>query len=195
MLSSIIILIILSPVFSIYQTRMKLSPSGYKFQRRFDIQLTLNTTARSRIICAAMCDQQPLCRAFDYDSTSSRCRLFEGDLTTGSISPSTSLTSITGIVLISPPLFASIHNQPCHKCQENRFEFCSSNASTCGCWPRTFWDGSICSLQLFENDTCSQIDACRTDLNLTCAVDCYGRFTKCSPGNLFSCAVDSSIES
>ncbi|CAF3694434.1 unnamed protein product [Rotaria sp. Silwood1] len=35
----------------------------------------------------------------------------------------------------------------------------------------------MCSLQLFPNATCNKIDACRTDLNLSCAIDCYGSTT------------------
>ncbi|CAF3904969.1 unnamed protein product [Rotaria magnacalcarata] len=32
----------------------------------------------------------------------------------------------------------------------------------------------MCALQLFQNMTCNKIDVCRIDLNLSCAIDCYG---------------------
>ena len=37
----------------------------------------------------------------------------------------------------------------------------------------------MCALALFENDTCTQMDACRSDLNLTCPGNCYGDFKRC----------------
>ncbi|CAM4840913.1 unnamed protein product [Rotaria magnacalcarata] len=40
----------------------------------------------------------------------------------------------------------------------------------------------MCPLQLFENATCSQIDACRSDLNLSCIINSYGEFTQCLIG-------------
>ena len=37
----------------------------------------------------------------------------------------------------------------------------------------------MCVNRLLQNETCSQLDACREDLNLTCGTNCYGSFTKC----------------
>ncbi|CAF4953987.1 unnamed protein product, partial [Rotaria magnacalcarata] len=37
----------------------------------------------------------------------------------------------------------------------------------------------MCPLQLFENAACGQIDACRSDLNLSCIINSYGEFTQC----------------
>ncbi|CAF3939113.1 unnamed protein product [Adineta steineri] len=123
------------------------------------------------MLCAFACNQQPSCHAFDYDSASERCRLFEGDLTTGSIVSSTSATSIVGIIELFPSLFVKTHNQSCETCQDSRYEICSPTTNTCQCRSNSFWDGSICALQLFTNDTCSQIDSCRKDQNLTCVTD------------------------
>lgn len=131
--------------------------------------------------CSAACNQQPFCRIFDYDLVSKRCRLFEGDSTVGSIIPSPSSTSIVGIILISSSLYATMHNQPCQACQENRYEVCSANTNKCLCQGNTYWNGSVCTLQLFQNDTCDKRDACRFDLNLTCTTDCYGYYPKCLP--------------
>ncbi|CAF1215172.1 unnamed protein product [Adineta steineri] len=157
------------------------SSAGYEFQPRHTIQLILVTTARSRIICSATCNEQPACHTFDYDSASGRCRLFEADQTVGSIIVSTSLTSVVANVLISQSQFDHTYNQSCEACQEDRYQYCSINGSTCQCRPHTFWNGSVCLLQLFENDTCSQRDACRTDFNLICAIE-YGQFSVCASG-------------
>ncbi|CAF1454718.1 unnamed protein product [Adineta steineri] len=123
------------------------------------------------MLCAFACNQQPSCHALDYDSASKRCRLFEGDLTTGSIVSSTSATSIVGIVELFPSLFVKTHNQSCETCQDSRYEVCSTTTNTCQCRSNSYWDRSICALQLFTNDTCSQIDSCRKDQNLTCVTD------------------------
>jgi len=178
----ILIIATISPVYSIYQSLVEFDLLGYEFQSRNPVQLLMQTTSRRRLMCSAACNQQPSCRTIDYDSNSGRCRLFEGDLTTGSIVLSASTTSIVGSVVLFPSLFTQIHNQPCQACQEDRYEICSTNTNTCQCRRHTYWNGSICSLQLFDNDSCSQIDACRADLNLTCAADSCGQFTICSPG-------------
>ena len=169
---------------SIYQAQIKFTSTGREFQPRHSIQSILNVTARSRTICSAACNQQPACHVFDYDSSSGRCRLFEADVTSGSIIPSMSVTSIVGSVVVSPSQFTNKHNESCQACQEDRYEYCSANSSRCQCRPHTFWNGVICSLQQFENDTCSQIDACRTDLSLTCSRDCNGTFLQCQPINI-----------
>jgi hypothetical protein len=186
MLLSVIIMLFIGSrtIHSLYQSRIRYSSAEREFQPRNSIQLILVTTARSRTICSATCNEQPACHTFDYDSASGRCRLFEADQTTGSIIASTSLTSVVGNVLISQSEFAHTHNQSCEACQEDRYEYCPVNGSVCQCRPHTFWNGSVCLLQLFENDTCSQIDACRTDLNLTCATE-YGQFSICTLGMCF----------
>lgn len=174
------ILSILSPVSSIYESRMHVSPFGYEFEPRNWIQLILQTASSSRLRCSSGCNQRSSCRAFDYNLASGRCRLFEGDLTTGSIVPSLFPASVAGIVIVSPSLFTQTHNQSCVACQDSRYEICSTITNTCQCGPHTFWNSSMCSLQLFGNDICSQIDACRVDLNLTCVMDFPGQFSNCS---------------
>jgi hypothetical protein len=113
--------------------------------------------------------------------------LFEGDSTTGSIISSSSSTSVVGTVRISSTLYSSIYNQPCQACQQNRYEVCSTNTSTCQCPSHTYWNGSVCALQLFENEICGQLNSCRSDLNLSCLTDCYGSFSsKCLQTVLYS---------
>ena len=183
MLIIITILVILSPsISSIYQSHMDMSSLGKEFQPRNLAQLILQTTTPSRFRCSAACNQRPSCRAFDYDSVSRRCRLFEGDLMTGSIVLSASATSSVGIVTVLASMFSTTHNQSCSTCQESRYETCSAVTSRCQCGPHTFWDGSQCSLQQFEGGSCSQVDECREDLNLTCAMDYSGILKNCSLG-------------
>lgn len=164
-----------------YQTWLTLSSVGSYFQHRFSIQLLSVANSGSGSQCAFTCSQLSHCRTFDYDPSSKQCRLFEADSTTGAISPSPSPTSIVGFIQIIPDLYSPTHNQPCTACAQSRYEVCSSNTSTCQCPPRTYWNGQICRLQLFENDACTQADACRSDMNLTCSPDCYGEDQRCVP--------------
>ncbi|CAF0866509.1 unnamed protein product [Rotaria sp. Silwood1] len=160
---------------------MELTSMGLEYAPNNQIQLIVTETIQTKTLCSAACNQLPSCRIFDYDLISKRCRLFEGDSITGSIISSSSSTSIVGIVRISSNLYLSIHNQFCQACPENRYEVCSTNTNKCQCPVHTYWNGSVCALQLFENDTCTQPDACRSDLNLTCTTDCYGNWPKCLP--------------
>ena len=155
----------LLPIHATYQSYLHLSSLGFEFQPRHSVQLLLETTFQTRLTCATSCSLEPSCRAIDYDSSSHRCRFFEGDLTTGSIVASTSATSVVGTMVM---------------CQESHDKTCDAN--TCQCRPHSFWNNSTCAMQLFENDTCSQVGSCRSDLNLTCAADFIGRFSKCDPG-------------
>ena len=163
-----------------YCTRFTISSTGSYFHSRYPIQLLSVTMSRSVNDCASACNHLPDCRTFDYDPSSNQCRLFEADSTTGTILPSSSPTSVVGSVEIIPDLYFNIHDQPCSACAESRYEVCSSNTSTCQCPPRTYWNGQICRLQLFENDTCTQADACRSDLSLICTLNCYGEYQRCA---------------
>ncbi|CAF2053122.1 unnamed protein product [Rotaria magnacalcarata] len=176
-----------SPAHAIYSSTVSLSLQGHEFQPQYGVQLIFNKTARSRLLCSAACSQNPSCRIFDYDSSSHRCRLFEADLTNGAIIATVSQTSIVGSVILSASLYASMYNQSCSACQGNRYQTCSSTSKTCQCPGNSYWNGSMCPLQLFKNAACSQIDACRSDLNLSCIINSYGKFTRCSRGiNLFT---------
>ena len=181
-LIALALIALLSPASSISQSHIDMSSLGKEFQPRNMMQLILQTTMVTRLRCSAACNQRPACRALDYDSASRRCRLFGGDLTTGSIVASASPTSSVGIVTVSASMFSASHNQSCSACQESRYETCSAVMSRCQCGTHSFWNGSTCALQQFEASSCSQVDGCRGDLNLTCAVDYYGNFSNCSLG-------------
>ena len=179
----LLVLIILLPAKAIYRSTLMISSMGIEFQSRNNIQLLSTKTITTATRCSASCNQLSSCRTFDYDSVSKRCRLFEGDSTTGSIIASSSPTSLVGTVRISSTLYSPTHDQPCEACEESRYEVCSTNTNTCQCPSHTYWDGSVCALQLFDNATCAQGDSCRSDLNLTCGTECYGQFTRCVPIN------------
>ena len=133
-------------------------------------------------LCDAACNQLVSCRTFDYDSTSKQCRLFEGDSSTGFIvSSSSSSTSFVGTVHISADLYSSVQNLSCQVCELNRYEVCSVQTSTCQCPKDTYWNGCICALQLFINDTGENTIMCRSDLNLTCSFDCSSQSSMCTP--------------
>jgi hypothetical protein len=189
----LIFLLIVLPlsIIGIYESFMTLTSIGFEYQPQNSIQLIATKTIQTKILCSMACNQLTSCRTFDYDLVSQRCRLFEGDSTTGSIISSSSSTSVVGTVYISSNLYSSVHNQPCQMCQQDRYVVCSkntgscqwsSNTSSCQCPPNTYWNGSVCALQLFENDTCGQSDTCRSDANLTCiSANCYVEFAKCLP--------------
>ncbi|CAF1670306.1 unnamed protein product, partial [Adineta ricciae] len=48
----------------------------------------------------------------------------------------------------------------------------TTTATTTTCSINTYWNGSICLPQLLQNQTCSQANVCRSDLNLTCQASC-----------------------
>ncbi len=182
----LLLVVMILPINSIYQSKIKFTSTGREFQPEANIQLISTATIQTQMLCSAACNQQLSCRTIDYDLVSKRCRLFEGDSTTGSIISSSSSTSIVGTVIISSTLYSSTHNESCQSCQQTRYEVCSANTSTCQCPTHTYWNGSVCALQLFVNDACGQSDACRSDLNLTCTADCYGESPKCLPSVISS---------
>ena len=119
--------------------------------------------------CYAQCNQRIICRTFDFDQDSGQCRLWSDDLTTGSIvaAPSKPQSKV-GTVKLTTAAYAAIHNQPCGKCADSRYEVCDSTTLTCQCPPMTFWNGTMCLPQRYRYQSCSTIDTCRADLNLEC---------------------------
>jgi hypothetical protein len=165
------------------QSLIILTDPGTEFVPINSIALILTLTAPSVANCGLQCNQLISCRTFDFDLVSGQCRLFDGDLTTGSIVVNSfKPQSYVGLVQVSPATYSPIDGQPCTACAQSRYETCDSNSpSTCQCPPNTYWDQGMCLIQLFENQTCSNADACRADLNMTC-VPCYtDQFTICAP--------------
>lgn len=168
------------------QSAVVSSSSGNEFVPIDPEQLLTTFTVRSVLHCHTECNQLIQCRTFDYDKASHRCRLLEADETTGSVVITASCPdSHVYFVQMSATNYASSHNQPCDRCEHSRYEICQSN-STCQCPPHTYWNGSMCLVQLLENQTCSHESACRSDLNQTC-LPCYANiYTKCGNSRDFS---------
>ncbi len=117
--------------------------------------------------CPLACYLNVQCRTFDYDSSSLICRLFEGALETGYITPA-AVTSFVGFLKQIPAFFTAFH-QPCSQCKNNRYLICSNN--TCECPLHSFWNGSQCENQRYENASCLNSDWCRNDpFGLVCSI-------------------------
>jgi hypothetical protein len=121
-----------------------------------------------------MCNQNRQCRTFDYDQSSMICRLFEGQLSTGTILyNATLLSSRIGAIIYNTTLASKLYssyNQTCDQCSitGNRYLQCVNN--TCQCPIHTYWNGQMCSNQLYNGSNCSPSTvSCRQDLNLTCS--------------------------
>jgi hypothetical protein len=180
------------PIHSLYRSNIKFTSMGLEYQPNNTVELLATKSIQTKLLCSAQCNQLTTCRILDYDTVSKRCRLFEGDLTTGSIISSSSTTSVVGTVQISSNLYSSVYNQSCQFCQQNRYETCSTDTNTCQCPDHTYWNGLVCALQLFENETCGQLNSCRSDLNLSCLSDCYGYSPKCRSSTIYSKNTNSS---
>lgn len=127
--------------------------SNSKLMTRYDLLLACNLNVR--------------CRTFDYDSSSLVCRLFEGALNTG-YTISAPSTSRVGSVQYFPDFLTAV-NQSCAQCAENRYLTCSNSA--CQCPTHTFWNGSQCVNQRYENASCLNNKWCRNDpFGLVCSV-------------------------
>jgi hypothetical protein len=150
-----------------WQSAMVFSDSGFEFSP-IDTQalLVYEGTANSKLACAQNCHSNVLCRIFDFDDQSGRCRIFEGDVVTmGSIVASSSCQSYVGYVELNPEQF-TYQGQPCSFCEGSRYLTCIN--STCQCQPHTFFDGSICRSQKLLGTGCINGTECRMDLNFTC---------------------------
>lgn len=157
-----------------FESSMQMTAFGMKFQPRDPIEL-LGTFAnvRSLLRCAMKCNQNRQCRTFDYDQASLVCRIFEGEISTGSIlNNSVSLVSsrIGSIRYNTTDTLEqySSYNQTCNQCGigVNRYLQCINN--TCQCPPHTYWNGQICLNQVYNGSYCTSSPACRQDFNLTC---------------------------
>jgi hypothetical protein len=141
------------------------------FDTSFPPIFTFTTT--KQLYCSLECNERIDCRTFDYDADSRQCRLWDVDTTTGSIVASpTKPRSSVGTIRLSSSIYVNSHNQSCDKCVQSRYEICNTSSNTCQCPSKTYWNGSICLVQLLENQICSGVDVCRSDLNLTCQPNC-----------------------
>lgn len=171
---AIAILIFFSQIIAQYQSVSGISSQGWQFvPADGSLSPILTYTAKSRLYCNSECNKRSDCRTFDYDGTTRQCRLWDADTSTGSIVATPSKPqSFVGSIKFAPSLYTDIYNQSCDKCILSRYLTCNKNSNTCQCPSKTYWDGSMCLAQRLRNQTCTNIDACRSDLNLTCEPSC-----------------------
>jgi hypothetical protein len=130
-----------------------------------------------------MSNQNRQCRTFDYDQSSLICRLFEGELSTGTIlNNSTFLTSRIGTInynnIISSQLYSS-YNQTCNQCNIGGNRYLEFLNNTCQCPIHTVSNGQMCMNQLYNGSNCSfSTSSCRQDLNLVPIKQIYVLFFK-----------------
>ena len=149
-------------------------------------QLISTQTAKTTIRCAALCNQLGKCFTVDYDLVSKRCRLYQGDLTTGSIISSSSTTSVVGFIFVLPTFYSSVYNKSCDLCTNARSATCPASTNRCDCPEYTYWNGTTCGIQLQENDLCQYSAMCRSDQNLECSYDCVGLPLTCQQSSSYS---------
>jgi hypothetical protein len=112
------------------------------------------------------CNLNIQCRTLDYDSSSLVCRLFEGVLETGYSVSAAPTSRVGSLKYIS--MFFTAFQQPCSQCVESRYLTCLNN--TCQCPLHSFWNGSQCDNQRYENASCLNNEWCRNDpFGLVCS--------------------------
>ncbi|UJR19071.1 hypothetical protein I4U23_022202 [Adineta vaga] len=150
---------------------VRLTDFGYVFAPLNDsMGPFLTLTEKTVLLCHLQCNQRIACRVFDFDQDTSECRLWSDDLTTGMLSlvlPSKPRSTV-GAIQVTSNTYASIHNQPCNKCVNSRYEICDPISLTCKCPSMTFWNGNLCVPQRYSYQSCSTIDSCRPDLQFEC---------------------------
>ncbi|CAF1429106.1 unnamed protein product [Adineta steineri] len=155
---------------NIWQSIFDVSNLGLEFSPADEqALLLLDTTARSLLNCAQMCEMIARCRTFNYDMQMKHCRLYQGDIdSTGEVAPSASSQSVCGSIKLIMENFAD-YGGPCSICDGSRYLTCMN--STCHCQPNTFFNGSMCRSQKLIGGGCTSNNQCRNDLNLKCLLN------------------------
>ncbi len=149
----------------IYQSQIKFSGYSFEFDPADSVELISTHCEHSLSRCARACNEEPRCRTCDYDSNSCRCRLFEGELSTGQLIPSTATSRVASITY-HPGLFTR-YNKSCAYCMTDRYLLCLNDL--CSCPQNTYWDGEICVNQKYAGASCNNDFECRsTELPLSC---------------------------
>ncbi|CAF1302395.1 unnamed protein product [Didymodactylos carnosus] len=84
-------LLFIDLVCSQFQSRIHVDDFGTSFTPADPIELINTISVSSEIACAQTCNVNSLCRTFDYDTLSKRCRVFEGEITTGQVNRSAAI--------------------------------------------------------------------------------------------------------
>ncbi|CAF1129867.1 unnamed protein product, partial [Didymodactylos carnosus] len=120
-----------------FESDIKLLPYGTAFQPANPVDLLSVTNIKTLMRCAALCNRNSSCRTFDYNSYSMQCRLFQGELSSGTLNSSTLLKSRIGAINYRPQLY-SLFNHTCVEGQMNRYLLCVSGTEQCPSY--TFWN-------------------------------------------------------
>ena len=160
----------LSPSNVVARSFVQLSNLGLEFIPTDEQAVMLSdANANTRILCTQMCYSQTLCRTFNYDIQSKRCRLYESEIAgSGSIVSTLLNQSVIGSIMMTEEGFAS-RGQACSACENSRYLICIN--STCQCQPHTFFNGTVCRSQKLSNGSCTSDSQCRNDLNLQCLLN------------------------
>ncbi|CAF0941263.1 unnamed protein product [Adineta steineri] len=140
---------------------------GTTFQPANPIELLATFNELTLVRCVATCNHNVRCRTVVYDSISKHCQIYEGEVSTGSIIPSNSLTSLVGGIIYSSN-FYTLYNKSSSQCQYDRYLSIDILLNLCVCPINTFWNGIICLNQRYIGSSCISNEWCRTDLNLVC---------------------------
>jgi hypothetical protein len=89
---------------------------GTRFQPANSIELLDQYSTPSLPGCSLACMNNECCRTFDYDSACKQCRLFEGEVSTGSVVSSPSMTSTVGRIVLVPEHYTA-YDQTSDQCQ------------------------------------------------------------------------------
>lgn len=154
-------------VHTYYKSTITKSSKGVQFLPVNPIELLSTTWELSFMRCLKQCNQNPQCRTFDFDTQSTRCRLFEGAASTGQLVASTSLFSQVGSVVFDASQY-SAYGLSCDHCQMNRYLLCVNQVCTCPL--HTYWNGLLCENQKYAGSSCNLPDECRVEsFNLSCS--------------------------
>ena len=122
-------------------------------------QLATFTSVLNVVHCASKCNQQAICRSFDYDTSTMMCRLFSD----ASVVSSNSTTSRAGSVQYTPDLYSS-YGQMCTRdnCEISRYLTCNP-FNTCQCPAGQRPNAQMCVGESWEVFHC---DSTRTLLSI-----------------------------
>jgi hypothetical protein len=159
---------------NIFESTIRLTPLGRAFRARRSIELlNILVNVQSLTYCSMSCNQNPRCRTFDFDQSTRICRLFESELSTGTLLSNASLVSSrVGAVRYDTDRVIQTYkslNRTCNESQlgYHRYLQCSSHRIECP--SLTFWNGQKCTNQFYSGSQCNNSNDCRVDLNLMCS--------------------------
>jgi hypothetical protein len=145
------------------QSHVKLTESGFAVSPQHDADWAGNFACATIEECAFGCNDEPLCRMFDFNVEPGHCRLFQVNLLITRERLSTGRVGVLGLTSVVYRAF----NLTCDMCRDDRYLFCEQDR--CRCVWNTFWNGKICLPQRYAGETCDNDGQCRQNpFGLTC---------------------------